>query len=60
MDSGGAMYTLNGTEVHAVCVGVDLYNQCLTGGVSKTLNAVKSDADHVPVVLVLNDQGGRR
>ena len=29
---GGAMYTLNGTEVHAVCYGVDLYNQCLTGG----------------------------
>ena len=32
---GGAMYTLNETEVHAVCyaVGIDLYNQCTTGGV---------------------------
>ena len=52
MDSGGAMYTLNGTEVHAVCYGVDLYNQCLTGGVSKTLNNRATDADHVPCVLI--------
>jgi len=29
---GGAMYTLNETEVHAVCYGVDLYNQAMTGG----------------------------
>jgi len=27
-------------------------------GVSKTLNSVRSDSDHVPCVLVLNDQGG--
>lgn len=33
-------------------IGVDLYNQCVTGGVAKTLNSVKSDADHVPCVLV--------
>ena len=52
MDSGGAMYTLNETEVHAVCYGVDLYNQCLTGGVSKTLNNRATDADHVPCVLI--------
>ena len=39
-------------------LGVDLYNQCLTGGVSKTLNNRATDADHVPCVLVLNDQGG--
>lgn len=32
-------------------IGVDLYNQCLTGDKAKTLNAIKSDADHVPVVL---------
>lgn len=32
-------------------IGVDLYNQCLTGNKAKTLNAIKSDADHVPVVL---------
>ena len=40
-------------------VGIDFYNQCLTGGVSKTLNNRATDADHVPCVLVLNDQGGR-
>ena len=34
-------------------LGVDLYNQCMTGGVSKTLNAIKSDSDHIPCVLVL-------
>ena len=28
------------------------------GGVSKTLNNRATDADHVPCVLVLNDQGG--
>lgn len=33
-------------------VGIDLYNQCTTGGVSKTLNAIKCDSDHVPCVLV--------
>ena len=51
---GGAMYTLNETEVHAVCyaVGVDLYNQTTTGGVSKTLNNRATDADHVPCVLI--------
>lgn len=45
------MYTLNGTEVHAVCYGVDLYNQCLTGGVSKSLNNRATDSDHVPCVI---------
>ena len=55
---GGAMCTLNSVEVHAVCYGVDLYNQCMTGGVAKTLNSIRDDADHVPCVLVLNDQGG--
>ena len=29
---GGAMYTLNSTEVHAVCYGVDCYNGTMTGG----------------------------
>lgn len=32
-------------------IGVDLYNQSLTGKVAKTLNAIKSDADHVPCVI---------
>ena len=95
------MYTLNGTEVHAVCygicsydsnamkssnphsgiyvaetartldlnggspacnqggtlvleraVGVDLYNQCLTGEMAKTVRSSRSDNDHVPCVIV--------
>lgn len=41
-----------------VVYGIDLYNQCMTGGVAKTLNSIRDDADHVPCVLVLNDQGG--
>ena len=36
-------------------VGIDLYNQCTTGAVSKTLNSIASDADHVPCVLVIED-----
>ena len=33
-------------------IGIDLYNQCVTGEVAKTLNAIKSDADHVPCVMI--------
>lgn len=36
---GGAMYTLNSVEVHAVAYGFDNYNLCLTGEVGKTLQA---------------------
>lgn len=43
-------YTLNSTEHHAVCVGVDVYNQSTTGDKSKTLNSVRTDSDHVPCV----------
>ena len=48
-----------GSDADCVVYGVDLYNQVMTGGVSKTLNSIRSDSDHVPCVLVLNDQGGR-
>lgn len=37
-----------------VCEGIDLYNQSVTGEVSKTLNAISSDADHVPCVIKNN------
>lgn len=40
-------------------IGIDLYNQTMTGGVSKTLNNRATDADHVPCVLILNDQGAQ-
>lgn len=33
-------------------IGVDIYNQSLTGTSSKTLNSKAADADHVPVVIV--------
>lgn len=33
-------------------VGFDVYNQAVTGDVAKSLTAVKSDADHTPVVAV--------
>lgn len=52
-------YTVNAVDVHAVCYGIDLYNQCMTGGVAKSLTNIATDADHIPCVLVLNDQGGR-
>ena len=45
----------NGTRAgfcNGVVVGVDLYNQTTTGMVSKTLNSVRSDADHTPVVCI--------
>lgn len=41
-----------------IAIGVALYNQSVTGGVSKTLNSIKSDADHTPVVLIIEDRGG--
>ena len=34
-------------------IGVDLYNQCITGDIAKTMNAIKSDADHVPCVITI-------
>ena len=41
-----------------VCMGFDVYNMQDTGKVSKTLNAIRSDSDHVPVVC-LNFQGSK-
>ena len=43
-------YTLNAVEHHAVCVGVDAYNQTTTGDKSKSLNSAATDSDHVPCV----------
>ena len=45
------MYTLNATEQHGVAYAVDLYNQTIGGGISKTLNSAATDADHVPCVI---------
>lgn len=38
----------------------DVYNMSDTGGVSKTLNAHSSDADHVPVVCISLEGNGSR
>lgn len=37
-------------------IGLDLYNQTLTGGVSKTINSIRSDSDHVPCVLITESE----
>ena len=56
-DSTGSLRANAGDNQQAVCLGIDLYNQTATGEVSKTLNAIKSDSDHVPCV-VNADRGG--
>jgi len=48
LDTGGEKPDSNHGGV--AVVGCDLYNQTITGNVSKTLNAIKSDSDHVPCV----------
>ena len=35
-------------------IGADLYNQNVTGGVSMTLTAIKTDPHHVPCVIVID------
>lgn len=37
-------------------IGLDLYNQSLTGLVAKTLSNKATDADHIPCVLVYTPQ----
>lgn len=46
------MFTLNTTDRHAVCFGIDGYNGCETGDKSITIRAGKSDQDHVGCVAV--------
>lgn len=38
-------------RIFKTVIGCDLYNQTTTGNISKTLNSIRSDADHVPVVI---------
>ena len=38
--------------------GIDVYNQAVTGNVSKPLTNAATDSDHIPCVVCLNDQGG--
>lgn len=39
-------------------IGIDLYNQCLTGKVAKALTNKATDSDHIPCVLMVNSSGG--
>ena len=48
---------MSGNNQPWICQGLDVYNQALTGDKTKTLTSIKSDADHIPCV-VLDDQGG--
>ena len=44
-------------NTHHACDGSEPLNMVITGGVAKTLNAVKCDSDHVPCVLVYESHG---
>jgi DNA (cytosine-5)-methyltransferase 1 len=52
--------TLNAFDVgdvrttEAVVCGFDVYNQCITGDVAKSLNSAATDTDHIPCVLALD------
>lgn len=41
-------------------IGVDVYNYCTTGGLSKTLNAIATDSDHIPCVVIKGDDDSDR
>lgn len=40
-------------------IGLDIYNQTVTGDVSKTLNSIRSDSNHVPCVLSIHEASGQ-
>lgn len=40
------------SQLKTKVTGIDLYNQSVTGGVSKTLSQAATDSDHTPVVVV--------
>lgn len=48
------MFTLNATDRHGVCFGIDGYNGRETGDKSITLRAGKSDQDHVGCVAIMS------
>ena len=43
-------------QSYLMAIGFDAYNQASTGELSKTLNSIATDSDHIPVVFVLNRQ----
>jgi len=40
-------------------IGIDAYNQSVTGGVSKALTHIATDNDHIPLVLIVEKEDGR-
>lgn len=48
---GDPCHTLTNDSRNYLVQGIDAYNQSLTGDVSKTLNSIASDSDHVPCVM---------
>ena len=34
-----------------IVIGLDVYNQALTGDVAKALNSAATDSDHIPCVI---------
>lgn len=57
----GAARTSYAREVNNMCevIGVDLYNQSVTGEVSKPMTAIATDSDHIPCVLIGKDETNR-
>ena len=51
----GALSTLNNQSV--LRLGVDFYNQALTGEATATLTSIRSDCDHVPCVMTVQAFG---
>ena len=54
---GGVSAGIRG-DTSIVAVGFDGYNQAVTGDVAKSLTALRSDADHTPIVCMATQQGG--
>ena len=45
------MYTLNTVEQHAVCYGVDAYNQTITGEKTMSITGAATDPHHIPCAV---------
>ena len=43
---------MGGGWIPMVVIGIDVYNQCTTGDVSKSLSSAATDADHIPCVMI--------
>jgi len=43
---------MGGGLIPMVVIGLDAYNQCTTGDVSKSLNSAATDSDHIPCVMI--------